>query len=81
MDLKQKAGPAAVVISVVALLAVIYLIAHFSMGGNRAQQSITKDNRPEYVKQMERGQRPSWVPVTTQPGTNTPVNQGGQMNR
>jgi len=83
VDLKQKVGPGAIAISVVALLIVVFLIYHFTMGG-KAQPPITADNRPEYVKEMQRGGHPSWAPITTQPGqpgTNAPANAGGQTTR
>lgn len=81
MDMKQKVGPAAIALSVVALLIVVFLIYHFTMGGNRAQPPITADNRPEYVKELQRGGRPSWVPLNTQTGSNAPTNTGGQTTR
>jgi len=80
---QQKVGPGVIAISVVALLVVIFLLYHFTMGGgsHRGQPPITADNRPEYVKQLERGQRPTWAPITTQPGQrgmNGPANGYGQ---
>ncbi len=69
--MKSNIGPGAIAAGVVALLIVLFLIYHFTLGGNPAQPPITPDNRPDYVKQLQAGKTPSYYGSSTPASTNT----------
>ena len=72
MDFKTKVGPPAIAAAVVALLVVVFLIYHFTLGSAPGNKPVSADNRPDYVKQLEKGGRPSWAPMAP-PSSNKPT--------
>ncbi|HEV2472489.1 MAG TPA: hypothetical protein VGS41_07490 [Chthonomonadales bacterium] len=55
--MKSNAGAGAIAAGVAALVAILFIIYHFTLGAsNPNQKPITADNRPEYVKRLQAGQ-------------------------
>ncbi len=66
--MKDKVGPGTIAVAAVALIVVLFAIYHFAFRGNPAQPAVTPDNRPDYVKQLQAGGRPSWPASGPQEG-------------
>ena len=66
--MQSKVGAKEIAAAVVVLILILFVIYRFAFGGNHNQPAITPDNRPDYVKQLQAGGRPTWPASGPQAG-------------